>query len=386
MRGLERRRGVGARTPAVIPARTVQDSFRRYADVRLAIVGTRFVWRTLRLVVFACVATAASGAWGPAGGQPSADSSASTFAAPRWAYPVRPAGPATSPTPRPDSTQRFHVPHSRQAYTAARLGAAAFDVADWFPAAHPVMPPVVAHGRAPLVTACGFCHLPDGRGRPENATLTGLPAAYIVAQMADMASGARRPALEGVSPPFDAMRAIAAHATPEDVAVAARYFAALRLARPRARVVESDSLPTLRELTGLYAVDGPPDTRLGRRLLEATTDVARHERHDPGVQYVTYVPRGSLARGRALAAVGAAGTADAASPTACARCHGADLRGVGAVPAIAGRAPSYLLRQLFAFKAGTRASPTAAPMRAVVAALSVDDMIAAAAYAGSVTP
>ena len=342
----------------------------------------------MRLGPLACVATAASGAWVPASGQASAD--ASVFVAPLWAYPVRPAGSATPlarPTPPPDATQRLHVPHSRRSYTAARLGAAAFDVVDWFPTAHPAMPRVVAHGRMPSVTACGFCHLPDGRGRPENATLTGLPAAYIVAQVAEMASGARRPALEGVSPPFEGMRAIAAHATPADVAVAARYFAALRLARPRARVVESDSLPTLRPLTGLYAIDGPSDTLLGHRLLEATTDVARHERHDPGVPYVTYVPRGSLARGRALAVGAAVGTTRAASPpTACARCHGADLRGVGAVPAIAGRAPSYLLRQLFAFKAGTRASATAAPMRAVVADLSVDDMIAAAAYAGSVTP
>ncbi len=338
----------------------------------------------------ACIATAASGARGQAAGQASADPSAVPFAAPRWAYPVRPAGPATPPSSAPappaDSMQRLHVPDSRRTYTAARLGAAAFDVADWFPSAHPAMPPVVAHGRRPSVIACGFCHLPDGRGRPENATLTGLPAAYIVAQVAEMASGARRVALEGVSPPFEAMRAIAAHATPEEVAVAARYFAALRLTRPRARVVESDSVPTLRQLTGLYAIDGLPDVWLGHRLLEATTDIARHERHDPGVPYVTYVPRGSLARGRVLATGGAVGTVGAASPTACVRCHGADLRGVGAVPAIAGRAPSYLLRQLFAFKAGTRASATAAPMRAVVAGLTVDDMIAAAAYAGSVRP
>ncbi len=44
---------------------------------------------------------------------------------------------------------------------------------------------LVYAGRAPDVRACGFCHLPNGQGRPENASVAGQPAEYIVQQMRD---------------------------------------------------------------------------------------------------------------------------------------------------------------------------------------------------------
>ena len=109
-------------------------------------------------------------------------------------------------------------------------------------------------------------------------------------------------------------------------------------------------------------------------------DARRHELRDAAVEYVAYVPRGSLARGRALATGAKAGVA------ACTSCHGPALRGLGPVPPIAGRSPSYLLRQLLAFRTGARATPVSAPMHLVAAALGIDDMIAAAAYAGSRAP
>jgi cytochrome c553 len=56
------------------------------------------------------------------------------------------------------------------------------------------------------------------------------------------------------------------------------------------------------------------------------------------------------------------------------------------VPPLAGRSPSYLLRQLLAFNTGTRSSAAGAPMRAVATTLTLADMIAAAAYAGTLTP
>ena len=37
---------------------------------------------------------------------------------------------------------------------------------------------------------------------------------------------------------------------------------------------------------------------------------------------------------------------------ACAVCHGADLKGLGPVPGIAGRSPSYLVRQMYDMQAG----------------------------------
>ena len=57
------------------------------------------------------------------------------------------------------------------------------------------MPELVANGAKPDSFACGFCHLPSGRGRPENAPIAGLPASYIVRQVEEMASGVRKSAL-----------------------------------------------------------------------------------------------------------------------------------------------------------------------------------------------
>jgi cytochrome c553 len=57
----------------------------------------------------------------------------------------------------------------------------------------------------------------------------------------------------------------------------------------------------------------------------------------------------------------------------------AGLRAVGLVPPIAGRSPTYLLRQLVAFRTG-------APMEPVADQRVLKDMIAVAAYAGSVQP
>ena len=48
---------------------------------------------------------------------------------------------------------------------------------------------------------------------------------------------------------------------------------------------------------------------------------------------------------------------------------------------LAGRSPSYLLRQLLAFKAGTRASDRGRGDAPVVEKLSLGDLIAVAAYA-----
>jgi cytochrome c553 len=64
---------------------------------------------------------------------------------------------------------------------------------------------------------------------------------------------------------------------------------------------------------------------------------------------------------------------------ACATCHGADLMGLGPVPGIAGRSPSYLVRQLYDMQAGNRHGEWTALMKPVVEKLTSDDMIAIAA-------
>jgi cytochrome c553 len=290
---------------------------------------------------------------------------------PAWAFPSRAADP-----PGGDSVAPLHVPGSRATFTEAQVNNVFF-VMDWFPGSHPTMPDIVARGRKPSVLACGYCHLADGAGRPENAMLAGLPADYIIAQVADMKSGARRGAWHGTDVnvvPSARMAAVASAATSDEIAQAAHYFAALR-PRQRGRVVEATDIPKTTIGRGLYLPAGGGTEPLGQRLIEVPEDVSRHERHDPYVTYIAYVPRGSIARGHTLAA------------TVCMACHGDDLRGLApTVPPLAGRSPSYILRQLLAFKTGARASGTAAPMRAFVANLSLDDMIAAAAYAGTLTP
>ena len=72
--------------------------------------------------------------------------------------------------------------------------------------------------------------------------------------------------------------------------------------------------------------------------------------------------------------------------TACGICHGGDLKGLGPIPALAGRSPSYLVRQLYDMKHGTRNGSWAALMKPVVAGLTIEDMVALSAYAASLEP
>ena len=76
-----------------------------------------------------------------------------------------------------------------------------------------------------------------------------------------------------------------------------------------------------------------------------------------------------------------AGLADA-----CTSCHGKDLKGVGDVPPLAGRSPTYIARQLIDFQTGSRTGPAAAPMAMVTQSMKNDDMVALAAYIASRKP
>src|SRR5664279_117693 len=109
---------------------------------------------------------------------------------PAWAYPVNP--PDFKPVPDDGSLRR--VPGSTLGFTLSQTRDP-FSATDWHPEAHAPMPPVVASGLKPNAFACGFCHRAEGTGGPENASLAGLPVAYIVQQMADYKSGARSTAV-----------------------------------------------------------------------------------------------------------------------------------------------------------------------------------------------
>ena len=56
------------------------------------------------------------------------------------------------------------------------------------------------------------------------------------------------------------------------------------------------------------------------------------------------------------------------------------------MPPLAGRSPSYTVRQLFDMQQGVRKGPWSALMKAAVEKLTIDDMIAIAAYTASLEP
>lgn len=307
------------------------------------------------------------------------------FEVPAWSYPRPPQRAAATPTvsapPRtPDSVTLFHVPNSTAAFTEAQIDNL-FGIVDWHPEAHPTMPDIITHGRRPTVMPCGFCHLADGAGRPENAMLAGLPAGYIEQQIKDMRSRARKAAWTGPYGPNDYMRAIADSMTDAEIAAAAQYYSQLT-PRLRSRIVETATIPTPVPRVGLYFPVASGGTEpLGKRLITMPSDTLGHGLRDPGFLYITYVPRGSIARGKALATTW---REDGAAP--CTSCHGDELHGVGPIPPTAGRFPAYILRQLLAFKTGARSTPASLPMNNVASKLSLDDMIAVAAYEGSLKP
>ena len=134
---------------------------------------------------------------------------------PAWAYPVN---PPNLPNARAKNLV-VRVPHSNRTFPPSQLQDL-FNTPDWHPEDHPAMPVVVARGRKPGVYACGYCHLPDGAGRPENAPLAGLPVGYIVQQLADFKSGARRTAVPVRVPP-QLMIALARSVTHAEIKAAA---------------------------------------------------------------------------------------------------------------------------------------------------------------------
>lgn len=293
---------------------------------------------------------------------------------PGWAYATTP--PDFKPTPDDGTIHR--VPGSMVGYTLSQTRDL-FAAPDWHPADHAPMPGVVASGRKPGVFACGFCHRAEGTGGPENAGIAGLPYAYIVQQMADYKSGARGTALPERLPQ-KAMIALAKAASADEVSAAAAYFSALK---PKAnlRVVEAGTVPQSALGNWIYVDSKNGQTEpLGRRILELPEDLERFELRDSRTTFVAYVPVGSIQRGKDLVE----GRNDKAP--ACAGCHLADMRGDNTFPPIAGRSPTYVVRQLYELQAGIRAGKGATKMRPSVVNLDMDDMIAIAAYLATLPP
>jgi cytochrome c553 len=293
---------------------------------------------------------------------------------PAWAYPWAPDFKTPS-----DNGGATHVPDSTATFTVAQERDLFF-VPDWHPGDHAPMPDIVARGRRPDVQACGSCHRAEGTGGPENASLAGLSAAYIAQQVADFKSGARKFAGPQRSPVL-MMIAVAKAATDAEVQTAAAYFSALK-PKQTIKVIETDTVPVTQVARFLYAIvaNGGAEP-IGRRIVEVPVDLKQFEYRDSRSQFTAYVPTGSLARGEALAKTGGSG-----KTIPCAGCHGPGLNGIGAIPGIAGRSPSYIVRQMYDFQQQKRNGSAGALMMPVVEKLSHDDMIALAAYVSSLRP
>jgi len=264
------------------------------------------------------------------------------------------------------------------------------NVVDWFPDEHPPMPDVVAHGPVRMGAArrgCASCHLPSGKGRPENAAPAGLPISYFVRQIDDFRKGLRRTA-DPRKPNTNTMIDLARGMTDDEIMAAARYFGAIKWT-PWVRVVETNLVPKTRISGNLYLATSQARTEpIAGRIIEVPENEEQAETYrNPHSGFVAYVPVGSIKKGRDLVLTGGTriigNTIVQGKTTPCGTCHGLDLMGVADVPPIAGRSPSYMVRQLFDMQRGARNGPSAQLMKLVVANLTADDMVAIAAYVSS---
>jgi cytochrome c553 len=286
-----------------------------------------------------------------------------------WAYPV---------TPRAEPLDNLilkQVPGSAKAHTQAQIDDP-FNPPDWFPDEHPPMPPVVAQGQRPMVRACAQCHLPSGDGHPESASLAALPVPYLMRQMTEYKNGGRT----GVR--ATTMIAIAQAISDADALAASEYFSALK-AGVWTKVIETDAVPKSYVGAGAMRFAAPEGGTepIGSRIIVLPQDEARAKSRDPRSGFIDYVPEGSIAKGEALVSSGGGG-----KTIPCAICHGKTFRGIGELPSIVGRPPTYVVRQLNDMKTGARSGISMALMQAVVEQLTMEDMIAIAAYLGSREP
>ena len=239
---------------------------------------------------------------------------------------------------------------------------------DWFPEEHGSAPPSVKGGPG-ITMACGSCHLMSGQGHPESADLAGMPAEYLIRQMAYYKEGSRKDDAR--------MGPIAKSTSDMDVREAAEYFAALK-PRTFVKVIESDQTPrTFIATAGRHRQlhpDGGTEP-IGHRILEIPSDPLGTELRDPHAGFIAYVPLGSIDTGEALV-----------KSRECRLCHGENLQGLGEVPRLGGLQPLYIARQLFDMQYGSSAGKAVALMKKAVANLSEDDVIGISAYLGSLPP
>lgn len=275
---------------------------------------------------------------------------------------------------RHDPSVQRTIPGSDLSLTMPAIDAL-YDPPNWFPEQTGPVPDIVAHGKEPNVQACARCHSFSGMGHPESSALAGLPVNYIVQQMADFKSGARKDQFW--------MNDFSQHVTDEEVRVAAEYFSALEPVKGVVDVVETETIPRVYVGGGRMLFEHPDGgtESLGYRIIELPEDRNLVTMRHPTSGFIAYTPPGSVERGRDLATTGGSG-----KTVPCMACHGVDLKGLGDIPGIAGSSPIYNLRQINDFKTGDRAGTLAALMRPTVANLTTEDMVDIVAYLATLDP
>jgi cytochrome c553 len=290
---------------------------------------------------------------------------------PDWAYPVAPQGAAASQTEKV-----VKVPGSDKQYTEKQIDDG-FAPPDWFPGEHPAMPPIVANGAKPGAIACARCHLPTADGHPESSPMWGLSTSYMIRQMEDYAADKHTGPRKGL------MIRIAKQLTPEQNRDAAEYFAKIKKGMAGyTKVVEKAIVPKSHVGEGnmRFANHEGGTEKIGERIIELPQNEEQAKSRNPKFGFISYVPPGSIQQGKKLAA-GVKG-----KTVACNVCHGEGLKGLGEVPSLAGRDPIFLVRQLWDMKDGRRTGAWTALHAPFNHQLTTRDMIALAAYAGSLQP
>ena len=228
-----------------------------------------------------------------------------------------------------------------------------------------------------------LCHYPNGKDQcPEECLgeFADLPVTYFIQQMNDFRSGVRKSG-EPRKANTNTMLAIAKGMSEDEIKAAAEYFGSMKWT-PWIKVVETNTVLKTRIAGGMFlTVEGGEKEPIGQRIVETPVDTEGTEvLRDARSGFIAYVPNGSLKKGEALVTTGAGKT------TKCSVCHGENLMGLGPVPGIAGRSPSYLMRQMVDMQQGARHGVWSDLMKPLLSNLTEADLMAISAYAASLKP
>jgi cytochrome c553 len=213
-----------------------------------------------------------------------------------------------------------------------------------------------------------------------NAALAGLPYEYQVQTLMDFRNGLRKSA-DPRKNNTNLMIGFAKAISEDEIKAASRYYASMTY-RPWIKVMETRTVPKTRVQNGVFIkLEGNETEPIGVRILEMPEFPDRTELLDPHAGLIAYAPVGSVKSGETLVRTGGNG-----KTIQCSICHGANLEGVGPVPPLAGRSPSYLVRQLYDMQVGARHGLWTELMKPAVAKLTEQDMVAIAAYVASLPP